>query len=271
MAKPITSPLPTFYLRVGLTAFRQQFAYRASTFAGLFTYAIFGSLYSAMFLALYHRNPHDVTGGFTQESSVTYAWLNQAILVPLALLGWWDVARSIVSGAFVTDFIKPANYLGYWWSRDVGRASAQILIRTLPTLLIGDILFGLLPPGSIASACPFTGSLCLAIVISFGVRFMLNLVAFWLLDYRAVAGTSMYVIAILAGHMFPLTWYPGWAQAVLSVLPFRAMIMIPVEVWLGQVNLVWGLTVQAFWAVFTLALAHVLLRFAQRKVVVQGG
>jgi ABC-type uncharacterized transport system permease subunit len=55
------------------------------------------------------------------------------------------------------------------------------------------------------------------------------------------------------------------------MLPFRAIIMLPVELWLGQVGIVEGLGLQVFWIVVMVVAALWLESVAERKVVVQGG
>lgn len=167
--------------------------------------------------------------------------------------------------------LKPTDYFTYWLSRDAGRAVAHILLRLLPTLLIGSLLFDLVYPDSVERGLAFLVSVPFAALVSFCVRFMTNLWGFWVLDHRGLAGFSAVLISVFSGHPLPIAWYPDPMRDVLNVLPFRAIVMTPVEIWLGQVSIMAGLTLQIFWSLVMILAAHALQAIAERKVVVQGG
>jgi len=109
------------------------------------------------------------------------------------------------------------------------------------------------------------------VVVSFCVRFLLNLWGFWVLDHRGIAGIGMVMVGVFSGHLLPLAWYPSGMRDFLNLLPFRAIIMLPVEIFLGQVSIAEGLALQLFWVVVMIGASRSLLMIAERKVVVQGG
>jgi ABC-2 type transport system permease protein len=109
------------------------------------------------------------------------------------------------------------------------------------------------------------------VVVSFLLRFMLNLAGFWIIDHRGLNYMAMVVLNLFSGFLIPLAFFPAPLQAVANALPFRAIIMIPNEIYLGQGSLVQGLAVQAGWVVLMLAGARWLMRHGERQVVVQGG
>lgn len=260
------------YLELARLAFQQQFAYRAATLAGLFTNSVWGALLSYVYLALYWSQPDGASvGGFTADQTVTYVWIGQALIMPVYMWGWWEIIQTIRTGAIVTDMLKPIDYFTYWLSRDAGRAAAHVLLRLIPTLLIGSVFFDLVQPESVARGVAFLASIPMAVLVSFAFRFMTNLWGFWILDHRGIASVSMLLLGALSGHLLPIAWYPDPIRDVMNALPFRAIVMTPVEIWLGQVSIAAGLGLQLFWSVVMVALAHALQSIAERKVVVQGG
>jgi ABC-2 type transport system permease protein len=117
-------------------------------------------------------------------------------------------------------------------------------------------------------------SLLLAITASFGWRFCLNLTAFWIIDYRGVAGLSILAAFLLTGFVVPLAMWPDGIREVMMVLPFASMVAIPMDIFLGKVqgiDLLAAFALQAFWAVALLAAGRLLLGAALRKLVIQGG
>lgn len=260
------------YVELARRAFQQQFAYQAATLAGVFTNSVFGVLLASVYLGLFDsRAPGDSVQGFDAAQTVTYVWLGQALIMPVYLWGWWEIVHTIRSGAIVTDMLKPTDYFAYWLSRDLGRALAHMLVRGVPTLAIGALLYDLVTPHALSRWLAFVASVPLAVVVSFCVRFLLNLWGFWVLDHRGIAGIGMVMVGVFSGHLLPLAWYPSGMRDVLNLLPFRAIIMLPVEIFLGQVSIAEGLALQLFWVVVMIGASRSLLMIAERKVVVQGG
>ncbi len=167
--------------------------------------------------------------------------------------------------------MKPFNYYGYWVARDVGRAGAQILMRGAPTLFIGALLYDVAMPDRPGNWLLFGTSVILAIGVSFGLRFLLNISAFWLIDVIGIGSLSAAVINLLSGMLLPLTFFPGWFETTANLLPFRAVIMSPIQAYLGQGNVALLLLGQAVWLVILIFGGLGVLGVATRRVVVQGG
>jgi len=261
------------YLEVANRAFRQQLTYRAATLAGLFTNGVFGVFLATVFIAFYRSNGDGgaAVSGWTVSQTVTMTWINQSIIMLVFMWGWWEIAITIQSGAVVTDMLKPMNYFAYWLSRDLGRAFAQVFIRFAPTFLIGWILFDLEPPASFANTIAFALSIAMAVGLSFTWRFMLNISTFWVLDYRGISMMAVAFVNILSGFLMPLAFFPDVLQPVLYSLPFRGMVQMPSEMYLGQTSIIRGLLFQFAWLVVMILFAQWVFARAQRKVVVQGG
>lgn len=120
----------------------------------------------------------------------------------------------------------------------------------------------------------FLASLVLAVWISFGLRFLANLAAFWLLDYRGAIYALLFANGLLSGMLVPLNYWPEWGEMIARALPFAGMIQIPVEVILGKssgLDLAAALLFQLGWAVALMVAGRLVLAMAVRKVVVQGG
>jgi ABC-2 type transport system permease protein len=120
----------------------------------------------------------------------------------------------------------------------------------------------------------FAVSLVLAVAASFGFRFLVNLAAFWLLDYRGVGVLAMVATTFFSGMIIPIAFFPGWLETLAWALPFAAMVQAPIEVFLGHargLELLGLLGLQAFWAVVLLAAGRAVFGAGTRKLVVQGG
>lgn len=262
------------YLELARRSFQQQLTYRGATFAGLFTNSIFGLMIAGVYMGLYaSQTPgaDQVVQGWSASQTLTLVWINQSLLMTVFMWGWWEVMHTIQSGAIVTDLLKPMDLLTYWLSRDLGRAAAHFLIRGIPTFAIGSLFFDLLLPASAERWLAFLVSIPLAVVVSFLLRFMLNLAGFWIIDHRGLNYMAMATLNLLSGFLIPLAFFPGPIRTIADLLPFRAIIMIPNEIYLGQIPVAQGLGVQIGWIAVMLGLARWIMSRGEKKVVVQGG
>lgn len=262
------------YLELARRSFQRHLAYRAATLAGLFTNAVFGVLIASVFVALYRGRDATETGsvaGFTLPEILTFVWVGQSLIMVVYLWGWWEVAAAIESGDIITDLMKPIDYYAYWFSRDLGRAACHVLTRFVPTMLAGALVYDLALPRSVATWAAFALSVALAVSVSFAWRFLLNLTAFWLLDVRGVHTLAVGLVSFFSGMLVPLPFFPDGLRRVAELLPFRAIVMLPVEVLLGHRSAGAALALQASWAVALALLGQAVLALAVRRVVVQGG
>jgi ABC-2 type transport system permease protein len=262
------------YVELARRSFQQTLAYRGAALAGIFTNGIFGIMIASVFLALFHSQSSggsEAVQGWTKDQTITLVWINQSLLMTVYLWGWWEVTRNIQSGAIVTELLKPYDYFTYWLSRDLGRAMAHFLIRGIPTFLIGVIVFEMLAPASWLRFIAFLASVALAVVVSFCLRFLVNLAGFWVLDWRGVAMMFAAIMNVFSGMLAPLAFLPEPIRIAANALPFRAVIMTPNEVYLSQVPIWQGLGFQLLWIAILIVLSKWIMGIGERQLVVQGG
>jgi ABC-2 type transport system permease protein len=260
------------YWEIARRGFGRYAAYPAATFAGIWTNTVFGFLQAYILLALY-ENRTDI-GGYEPTDAVTYVWFAQAMLMTVWAFAWWELALRIRSGDVATDLARPLDPLRYWLAYDLGRALYHFVFRGIPPFVVGMLAFDVRLPESPATWLWVGTSLVLAVVVSFGFRFLYNLAAFWLLDYRGVVVIAMTISLFFSGFIIPLPFFPDWLEAVARALPFAAMVQVPVDVFLEKTTgaeVVAALALQALWAAILLGLARLTLGSAIRRVVVQGG
>jgi ABC-2 type transport system permease protein len=263
------------YVAVAVRAFRRYSTYTAATLAGVFTNSVFGVIISFVYIAVWKENPD--AGGYDVTDALTFAWLAQAMLMTVAIFAGGstdDVADRIRTGDVAIDLYRPVSFLGWWLATDLGRATYHLLSRGVAPTVVGALLFDLRYPDSVLTALAFLVSVTLAVVVSFGVRMLVAMSAFWLLDQTGVANLAMLFAVFFSGLAVPLVLFPGWTRDVVMLLPWSAFVQVPADIWLGQrtgMRVLGGLAFQAGWAAMLLLVAGGVLRLAKRKVVVQGG
>ncbi|PUA79944.1 ABC transporter permease [Nocardioides currus] len=263
------------YVAVATRAFRRYSTYRAATLAGIFTNSVFGIIYSFAYIALWRANPS--AGGYDSSDAVTYVWLGQALLMTVALWGGGttdDLAERVRTGDVAIDLYRPVGLVGWYLAADLGRAAYHFVTRGLAPTVIGVLLFHISLPDSPAAAAGFLLSIPLAVVVSFGLRFLVACTAFWLLDATGARTLSGALAIFFSGMALPLVLFPGWLGTLAESLPWAAMIQVPNDIWLGRhtgADLLGALAFQVMWAAVLLGCCRLVLALATRKVVVQGG
>jgi len=262
------------YWEVARRALQRQLTYRTENLAGLFTNAFFGYLRAAVFVAVYQNANSSNVGGYDAQAAVSYMWITQAMIMIVALWGWWDLEETIRTGDVVSDLAKPFVYLGFWQARDLGRALYFTVFRAAPILLVGQLLFGLHWPSSPGAWLAFLLSVVLALTVSFGWRFLLNVSAFWTTDARGLGQLALAASMFLGGFVVPIRYFPDWLQPWVLALPFASITQTPADLFVERVqgaDMVLPLVTQIGWAVVLLSCAQLATLLATRRVVIQGG
>ncbi len=262
------------YLALIRLAFQRQFAYRAANLAGLATNAFFGLLRAAMLIGLFKAQSAGRVSGYSLQDAITYTGLTQALLAYVAIFSWWDLMQSIRTGEIASDLTRPMDYFGYWCARDIGRAAAQLLWRGLPMIGLYALVYRISLPPSWEHWLALIPTLFLALLVSFGWRFLVSLAAFWTQDAIGVGRAAWGLSTFLSGFLMPIAFFPDWMANAMKWTFFPAMINTPVEVYLGLVSgpALWrALTEQALWVVILYILGQAVLAAGVRKLVIQGG
>jgi len=260
------------YWELGWLGFRSVAAYRTAAISGAITNTFFGFLRAYVFIALFQTRA-DVNG-YSLSDTLTFAFVTQGLAAFVALWSWWTIAETVQTGQVTTDLSRPYDYQLAWLAQDYGRAVYQLGMRTVPPIVVGMIAFGITLPTDPLRWLALVPSMVLAVAISFGWRFGLNLTAFWLTDHRGIASVGLLAGFLFSGFLVPLAMWPDGLRELVTLLPFAGMVAIPIDIFLGKItgaDLLAAYGLQAFWAVALLVGSRLMFNAALRKLVIQGG
>ncbi|HEY5821264.1 MAG TPA: ABC-2 family transporter protein [Propionibacteriaceae bacterium] len=261
------------YVELAKAEFARYSTYRLAILAGVFTNSVFGFIRVSVLIAAI-TTAGGVMAGYTIQEASTYVWLGQAFLSPIVMYGWTEIADRVKSGEIAVDLARPVDLQLSWWARDLGRAAFALPTRGIPPFLIGALVVGVALPASWTAYPLGLFSLVVGVSISFTLRFLVNLIAFWTLDIQGYVNLYVVLLGLLSGFYVPVHIFPGWLQTIAFASPFPAMFQSPIDVMSGRVLGVEALGVigvQLGWLAGLVALARVVLGRATRRLVVQGG
>jgi ABC-2 type transport system permease protein len=261
-----------FYFEAARAIFRRQLMYRWANIAGLLTNTFFCIIFSSVVIALYHARP--VVADYHVRDTLRYTWLVQSLIMVVSPFSWIELMQSIRTGDVVTDLSKPCDFCWYWFSREWGHSLYYLLYRGIPVYVAGMLLFGIGLPTSFSSWLAFVAFLPVSISLGIVFRFLYNVVAFWIIEARAMVSFSVNTALFLTGSFMPVPFFPAWLRNLIPWLPFNGFMNLPVEMLLsgtpGGVLWLQG-GIQVIWLIVLVCIARMLTAAATRRVVVQGG
>jgi ABC-2 type transport system permease protein len=257
------------YWLMGRAGFRRWSTYWQAAFAGLVTNIVFGFMRCAVLLTMFEQAAR--VAGYDPAAAVTFVWVGQGLLSVILLWGGSELAERVRSGDIAIDLLRPWDLQAALLAEDLGRAGFSVLIRFTAPMLAGALFYDLRLPSSPLTWLVFAVAVALAVVVSFGMRFLMNLTAFWLLDWRGVFGLYWVISGVLAGLVVPIGLFPQWARVAIWCTPFPAMVQVPADLLIERGPAPAMLAHQLGWAIALLLLGRVALRRGERTLVVQGG
>lgn len=150
-----------------------------------------------------------------------------------------EIGENINNGDLSVFLIRPINYFGFWFWKDLGDKAMNILFSVVELFLIFMILR---PPFFIQTNIMFLNfffiSVLLAIILYFLLSSLLGLIGFWSQDVWAPRFIFWILIAFFAGSLFPLDILPKPIFSLFSILPFSSLLYLPLKIYLGQLSII---------------------------------
>lgn len=261
------------YALIARLTFRRFSTYRAAVLGGIGANTVFGVVKAFILTAVWHTKPN--IGGYDLSDALTYTFLGQALIEPMAMFGGgFDLAERIRTGDVATDLFRPVDFQAYWLAQDFGRASFGLFSRGLVPFTVGALIFPLRIPTDPRLWAAFLLAFVFGLCVSFAIRYLVALTVFWLMDDKGVNGIVVTTGQVLSGMIMPLVMFPSALGALARALPFASVLQVPADVLLGKrtgTALLGAYAFEIAWAVALLAAGRYITLLARRKVVAQGG
>ena len=259
---------------IATRSFRRFSTYRIATVSGIFTNTVFGFIFCGVFLTLWEARPG--LGGYEVADALTFVWLQQGLIMPLGIFGastTVELGERVRSGAIAVDLYRPAHLMTWWLAVDAGRAGFQLIARGGVPLLVGALVFDLRFPTSAVQWAGVALAISLAVLVSFGLRYLVALSGFWITDSRGLENLATVLSLFFSGTILPLVVFPGLIGEIARATPWAATLQVPIDVWLGRNpgGMAAAFAFQSLWIVLLVTAGRLATVLAMRKVVIQGG
>lgn len=183
------------------------------------------------------------------------------------------LAGKILNGDFVLDLVKPVNIIWFSYLKSLGTIISQILLQTIPLLLIFSQTVRSVTVWRRIGLCflaLFLGHVLISLMFA-----IIGLTAFVFVEVWALRRLLEDTVQFFSGALLPVALFPGPLKKAAEILPFHYLYDFPLQLLLdgnvAQVTIVhrfWGIL--AWIGVFGVLL-YAVYRLSVRFCVVQGG
>lgn len=254
--------------------FKGELQYRAKALSGIVTQLFWGLLYIYLYTAFMGKK---IIDGFSISQMISYVWVGQAFFV----LRFSDLpkncAKEIESGNVCYKFVRPVDLYNQWFAEHFGYKLSATLIRCFPLLVCAFLMpksLRLMLPVSFASFGLFIVALIIGAMMTSAISMISVYLTFKTLSAKGILTMVNAICGVLGGMYVPLVFMPQSAQNVLNYLPFRFIFDLPARIYIGNIPPIEALKLIAIafaWLVALILIGRLLIKFAGKKTVIQGG
>ncbi|WP_117161177.1 ABC-2 family transporter protein [Paraliobacillus sp. X-1268] len=254
-----------------ILAFKEKYIYRFDFYISILASILVILVQINVWEALYKGNSVDSA---SLKQMITYVLLSSIIFSLTRSEAGNKIGRKVEDGSIISDFTRPVNFRSYLFAEDLGNNFFQVLFISLPAVTIVSIFFGFSWEGDLVTLSIFLLSLVLGVIISFYIKYIIGMFAFWLETSWYIPFFVGAIFELFSGSTIPLWFFPDWLSAISSLLPFRLIFFEPISIFLNKYSYVDSFSIictQITWLVLLVIFEKILWFNAQKKVVIHGG
>jgi ABC-2 type transport system permease protein len=147
-----------------------------------------------------------------------------------------ETSQNIQDGTLSNLLIQPVSPYGIWFFKDFG---SKIFFFTLGLLgyAVVCLFFSnyLVFSPNLGYFFFFLSALFLASLLQFFIFQSFSLLSFWIENTYGLRFTMRVIMEVLAGAIIPLSFFPEILQEIFLLLPFRFLIYLPMNIYLGKI------------------------------------
>ncbi|NCS72171.1 MAG: hypothetical protein GW775_02805 [Candidatus Magasanikbacteria bacterium] len=179
------------------------------------------------------------------------------------------ISREINDGTFSRHLVKPLNHMWYFychsWAERLLYTGSAIIEVYICTRIFDATLF--LQTNKLQLFLFFLSVVC-AHVLYYLLSYGMSLIAFWSREAMGPRFLFEWIVQFTSGSFFPLSIVGSIFFSVLSAMPFMYVLYVPLEIYLGRIDVPMAgyvIGIQLLWILFIRLLVWVLWRKGLRR------
>lgn len=227
------------YLAYCYVTVKEGIAFRinlfTSVFGGVFRLILLTSVWRAIYIG------QDRLAGYSEEEILFYIIVAAALNAGGLMSSGTILGERISNGDIAVDMIRPIYLPWAYFFSSLGDVGLRLLIKAVPTFIIGLILIRNVPPVEWHQVAGFILLFMGGSFLHFWLHFIFSSFSF---RTKSPFGVSVFwgsITSFLSGLIVPIVFYPDTLQKIISWTPFPSVAYTPIRILMGDEILVGGL------------------------------
>lgn len=186
-----------------------------------------------------------------------------------------EISEDIRNGTINKYLIKPINYFGYQFMKDVAFRFSFITLGIIPIIIIFAFMRQyIIIQFSVEYCLLFVLSIMIGYVINFLLCFLLSELSFYFTNVSVLFSASDVLKNIVSGSVFPLMLLPVQVADILMMLPFSYISYFPTIILLREYSIktiLIRLLVGVLWCAILGILCHITWKRGLKSYASYGG
>lgn len=245
------------YIKISNLSFQNQMEYKTN-FIMTFLYRLLPFMINILvWLAISDSS----TFTMSKDEIVTYymVGLITSNLVVCSIQN--EISEDIRMGTINKYLIKPINYFGYQFMKDVAFRITFIILGIIPIAILFSLMKSYIVLQFHMGYCVlFIVSIMIGYIINFLMSFLLSELSFYFNNVSVLFSASDVLKNIISGSVFPLMLLPAQIADVLMILPFSYISYFPTIILLQDYsieNVLVRLLIGIIWCIVLGELCHI--------------
>lgn len=185
-----------------------------------------------------------------------------------------ELESQVRDGSVIMNFLRPISFKLNCLFSSFGDNLFFVATQVVPVYIIGAIAIGIPAPANALQGFYFAISVIMGFLISFEVRYVVGLLAFWLQKTWYLYWYLDFGLILFGGTLIPLWFFTDFWVKASYFLPFRYISYDAINIYLGKiadVNIAYSLSGSLAWLVILFLIENAVWKMAQKKLCVNGG
>ncbi len=232
-----------------LIKFQESMMYRENIIIN-FVFGLMPLLVNILLWRAIYGSQHKIIAGYDYVQMITYFVL---VFMVRKLTSAREIAVNLAEyireGTLNNFLLKPTDFITFQFKLHFADKMVLLLNILLPFIIFTTLIRNYLYFNS-SYLVAFLISAFLSLVLNYIIYFTLGILTIWLEEISALLDLWDNIAAFLAGSFFPLTLLSDGVLRVVSFLPFKYMVFIPIDIYMGTLkgkDLIENLFIQIVW------------------------
>lgn len=259
------------YLELIKIQIKSSFTYKMSTIAGIIV-GIF-QVYIMYYIWCTVYDGRSSIQGYELEQMVTYIILSTLMYRMIELGITLKVSDMVRTGDIALRIVKPMDFVKSLLCESIGTIIANFFITVIPVLFMAVLTLKGYWQMDLMSIIVFVFSFILALLISMYIDIIFGLLTFWTENGWGLRVMRQAMIKLFSGALLPVAIMPAWLQGICSILPFKTLIDIPLNIYIFGISkdIIVILGYQLVWVVILMIAVRMLYRHIVKRLDINGG